>query len=118
MRVTRAMMFRLLMLCLLTAALYGRLGSPASADIIDGSRIIEQTLDNGIRVIVKPEHAVPVVSGAVVVRGGSSVEDRDEHGLAHVVEHMVFQRPREGIATASISYRLAPKDQDSPPSPI
>ncbi len=59
-------------------------------------------LDNGIRVVVSPAHDVPVVSVVAVVRGGSSVEGRDQRGLAHIVEHMVFQGPIEGTPTGML----------------
>lgn len=71
----------------------------SSARIIDGSRIVARELPNGVRVIVKPEHEVPVVALCAVVRGGSSVEGESERGLAHVLEHMVFQTPEEGSPT-------------------
>ncbi len=69
------------------------LPTSAVARILDGARITCHELDNGVRVIVKPEHDAPVVAICAVVRGGSSVETQGEYGLAHVLEHMVFQRP-------------------------
>jgi len=53
---------------------------------------IEQfTLPNGLRVILSPDNAVPVVSVAVYYDVGSRNEKTGRTGFAHLFEHMMFQ---------------------------
>src|SRR4051812_29097313 len=53
---------------------------------------IEQyTLDNGLRVVLNPDNAIPVVSIAVYYNVGSRNERADRTGFAHLFEHMMFQ---------------------------
>ncbi|MGD9564365.1 MAG: M16 family metallopeptidase [Pyrinomonadaceae bacterium] len=53
---------------------------------------IEQyTLDNGLRVVLNPDHAVPVVAIAVYYDVGSRNEREGRTGFAHLFEHMMFQ---------------------------
>ncbi len=53
---------------------------------------VEQfTLDNGLRVILSEDHAVPVVSVAVYYDVGSRNEREGRTGFAHLFEHMMFQ---------------------------
>ncbi|HOF89877.1 MAG TPA: pitrilysin family protein, partial [Armatimonadota bacterium] len=48
------------------------------------------TLANGLRLVVKEDHALPVVALAVAVRSGSAAE-MQAPGRAHLLEHLVFQ---------------------------
>ncbi len=53
---------------------------------------IEQfTLDNGLRVVLNQDSAVPVVSIAVYYNVGSRNERMGRTGFAHLFEHMMFQ---------------------------
>ncbi|HEU4478644.1 MAG TPA: pitrilysin family protein [Pyrinomonadaceae bacterium] len=49
------------------------------------------TLPNGLRVILSPDNAVPVVSVAVYYDVGSRNERTGRTGFAHLFEHMMFQ---------------------------
>ena len=48
-------------------------------------------LENGLRVILSEDHAVPVVSVAVYFDVGSRNEREGRTGFAHLFEHMMFQ---------------------------
>ncbi|OPZ81925.1 MAG: Protease 3 precursor [bacterium ADurb.Bin429] len=48
------------------------------------------TLENGLRLVVKADHTLPVVALAVTVRSGSAAETQAQ-GQAHLLEHLVFQ---------------------------
>ncbi|MFW5966443.1 MAG: M16 family metallopeptidase, partial [Persicimonas sp.] len=48
-------------------------------------------LDNGMKVLLKPTSAAPVVACNVWVGVGSADEEPEEAGLAHVHEHMLFK---------------------------
>jgi predicted Zn-dependent peptidase len=49
------------------------------------------TLDNGLRVVVSPDHAAPVVTVGVYYNIGFRLEPRGRSGFAHLFEHMMFQ---------------------------
>jgi len=53
--------------------------------------IEEYTLDNGLRVVLNPDNAIPVASIAVYYNVGSRNERDDRTGFAHLFEHMMFQ---------------------------
>ena len=59
----------------------GRLGYPLHMD----------TLPNGLRVIVSPDHAAPVVAVNLWYGVGSRDEVAGRTGLAHLFEHVMFQ---------------------------
>ena len=53
--------------------------------------IEEYSLDNGLRVVLNKDEAVPVVSVAVYYNVGSRNERPGRTGFAHLFEHMMFQ---------------------------
>ncbi len=55
------------------------------------SNITENTLKNGLKVIVKPDHRAPVVISQVWYKVGSSYENGGITGVSHVLEHMMFK---------------------------
>jgi zinc protease len=50
----------------------------------------EVTLDNGLRVILIPHHANPMVASAVVVASGVTHEPAKAAGASHFLEHLLF----------------------------
>jgi len=48
-------------------------------------------LDNGLRVVLSPSHAAPIVTVAVYYNIGFRIEPKDRTGFAHLFEHMMFQ---------------------------
>lgn len=67
--------------------------------------VATRTLSNGLRLVVREDHSLPVVSMVVVVRGGSSAL-ANSRGAAHYVEHLVFQGSRLHPAPLSAQYAL------------
>ncbi|XVX21303.1 M16 family metallopeptidase [Actinomycetota bacterium] len=53
-----------------------------------------RTLDNGLRVIVSPDHTAPVVTVNLWVGVGSRHEQPGRTGFAHLFEHLMFQGSR------------------------
>jgi zinc protease len=53
--------------------------------------IVEYRLDNGLRVVLNLDNAIPVVSIAVYYDVGSRNEREGRTGFAHLFEHMMFQ---------------------------
>jgi predicted Zn-dependent peptidase len=50
-----------------------------------------QKLDNGLKVILSPDHTAPTVVVAVYYNIGFRIEPRNRTGFAHLFEHMMFQ---------------------------
>jgi zinc protease len=48
-------------------------------------------LKNGMRVILSPDNAVPVVTVYVIYDVGARLEEKGRTGFAHLFEHMMFQ---------------------------
>jgi predicted Zn-dependent peptidase len=51
----------------------------------------DQRLENGLRVLIAPDHSAPVFSIAVTYSVGSRNERPGRTGFAHLFEHMMFQ---------------------------
>ena len=49
------------------------------------------TLENGLRVYLLPVKGSPVVTTMVAYRVGSADEDKDQTGLSHYLEHLMFK---------------------------
>ena len=63
---------------------------PASAIRLDYP-VHTRVLDNGLRVVVSPDHSVPVVAVNLWYDVGSRDEREGETGWAHLFEHLMFQ---------------------------
>ena len=50
-----------------------------------------ERLDNGLRVVMSPDHTSPTVAVAVYYDVGARVEEQGRSGFAHLFEHMMFQ---------------------------
>jgi zinc protease len=48
-------------------------------------------LDNGLQVVVVPDHRAPLITQAVYYKAGAADEPAGKGGLAHFLEHMMFQ---------------------------
>jgi zinc protease len=62
----------------------------------------EFMLDNGMQVIVVPNHRVPVVTHMVWYKVGSAHEPDGTSGIAHFLEHLLF-KGSEGLAPGEFS---------------
>ena len=63
-----------------------------------GANISHFTLDNGLEVVVIPDHRTPVVTHMVWYKVGSADEDAGKTGLAHFLEHLMFKGTDEESA--------------------
>jgi zinc protease len=61
----------------------------AASALYDGIQV--HTLDNGLKVYLKPIPGSPVVTTMVCYRVGSCDEDLDFTGLSHYLEHLMFK---------------------------
>jgi zinc protease len=63
-------------------------------------------LDNGMHVVLIPNHKVPVVSHMVWYKVGAQDEVEGETGLAHLLEHLMF-KATDTLASGEFSSRVA-----------
>ncbi|MEQ8965110.1 MAG: pitrilysin family protein [Azospirillaceae bacterium] len=68
------------------------LPGPSRAQVYDPETF---TLDNGLQVVVVTNRLAPVVSHMIWYRAGSADEPAGKSGVAHVLEHMMFQGTEE-----------------------
>jgi len=70
------------------------------------AEIVEQTLANGMRVIVKTDRRAPVAVSQIWYRAGSMDESYGTTGVAHVLEHMMFKGTSD-VPAGEFSRRIA-----------
>ena len=63
----------------------------AQADAAAQSAVTHFTLDNGLEVVVIPDHRAPVVTHMVWYKVGSADEPAGQSGIAHFFEHLMFK---------------------------
>ena len=56
-----------------------------------GQKAAEFTLDNGLDVVVIPDHRAPVVTQMVWYKAGAADEPPSVSGIAHFLEHLMFK---------------------------
>jgi len=61
----------------------------AAAALYDDVRV--ETLENGLKIYMKPVPSSPVVTTMVAYKVGSSDEELDQTGLSHYLEHLMFK---------------------------
>jgi zinc protease len=69
-------------------------GRTATAENVSdgvGPDIASFTLDNGLDVVVVPDHRVPVVTHMIWYRNGSADDPIRHSGIAHFLEHLMFK---------------------------
>lgn len=75
--------------------------TPASA-----ARASSYTLENGMEVVVIPDHRAPVVTHMVWYRVGAADEQPGVSGIAHFLEHLMF-KATENLASGEFSKTIA-----------
>ena len=61
------------------------------ATLIRPDSVERTVLDNGLTVLLRPDHSAPVVAIVTYVKAGYFDETDDVVGIAHVLEHMFFK---------------------------
>lgn len=73
-----------------------RLAAPAAVLVLSATAALgaasgtDTVLDNGLRVILIPQHANPMIASAVVVGAGVVHEPASASGASHFLEHLLF----------------------------
>ena len=65
----------------------GRCAATAPAD----GKVTDFLLDNGMEVVVIPDHRAPIVTHMVWYKVGSADEPPGKSGIAHFFEHLMFK---------------------------
>jgi len=65
--------------------------SPVYTPFAYAGDVEERVLSNGLKVIVKEDHRVPIVVSQIWYKIGSSYESNGKTGVSHVLEHMMFK---------------------------
>jgi zinc protease len=68
--------------------------APAPARPAAGPGVVDFRLDNGLTVVVIPDHRAPVVTHMVWYRNGSADDPPGKSGIAHFLEHLMFKGTR------------------------
>ena len=76
---------------LLLALFLGVVQAVAGQSKVPRLDFTDQRLENGLRVLIAPDHNAPVFSIAVTYKVGSRNERPGRTGFAHLFEHMMFQ---------------------------
>src|SRR3954468_13417065 len=76
---------------LILLPMVARADAPVSIPAPAPAEYVQETLDNGLRVIYAPLHQAPVVHVRVLYHVGSRDERPDRQGFAHMFEHMMFR---------------------------
>src|SRR6185503_10870087 len=66
-------------------------GSAIAQTTVTSERPASFTLDNGLKVVVIPDHRTPVVTQMIWYKVGSADETPGKSGLAHFLEHLMFK---------------------------
>ncbi len=66
-------------------------GSASDADRQAGANVTHARLENGLEVVVIPDHRAPVVTHMVWYRNGSADDPSSKSGIAHFLEHLMFK---------------------------
>lgn len=64
------------------------------------------TLPNGVRIVTVPAKGNPAATVLVVVETGSNNETKEQNGLSHFLEHMVFKGTKKRSTSSQISLEL------------
>ena len=78
----------------------------ATAQVASQARAHEFKLDNGMQVVVIPDHRAPVVTHMVWYRVGAADEPTGVSGIAHFLEHLMF-KATDKIPTGEFSKTVA-----------
>ncbi len=63
----------------------------SSAAIFAQTPVHEYQLDNGLKLLVRPDHRAPVVVSQIWYKVGASYENNGITGISHALEHMMFK---------------------------
>lgn len=66
-------------------------GQVQAATVFGHGQVSKTTLSNGVSVVVKEAHFVPLVAVSVMIRAGRITEHDGIYGASHFLEHLLFE---------------------------
>ncbi len=66
-------------------------GADGSANAAGDTAVVQDRLENGLEIVVIPDHRAPVVTHMVWYRNGSADDPAGKSGIAHFLEHLMFK---------------------------
>ncbi len=66
-------------------------GGGGSAPAASDTAVVQDRLENGLDIVVIPDHRAPVVTHMVWYRNGSADDPAGKSGIAHFLEHLMFK---------------------------
>lgn len=69
--------------------------TPLGAEAAPNADVSTFTLENGMQVVVVPDHRVPIIAHSVWYKVGSVDDGKNLSGRAHFLEHMMFKATRK-----------------------
>src|SRR3989442_8000855 len=76
-------------LALVAAFLLAATGAAAASTA--AAPVRQETLPNGLRILMVEDHSKPLVGVCIFVNGGSRTEPPHLSGLSHYYEHLIFR---------------------------
>lgn len=104
-RILTALAVLLSVLCLGSMSACAQEEEPAKADSQKLFNAETFSLDNGMQIVVIPNHRAPVVTHMVWYKTGAADEPRGKSGIAHFLEHLMF-KGSEGLAPGEFSRKV------------
>lgn len=71
------------------------LAAASAQEATQGPDVANFTLENGLEVVVIPDHRAPVVTHMLWYKVGSADEEPGKSGIAHFFEHLMFKGTKE-----------------------
>ncbi len=65
--------------------------APGAATTPSAAGVVQTQLDNGLDIVVIPDHRAPVVTHMIWYRNGSADDPVGKSGIAHFLEHLMFK---------------------------
>jgi zinc protease len=93
------------LLAILTLSIAGIAFAQATSSKPPKITFTDNTLDNGLRVIIAEDHYAPVYAIAVSYKVGSRDERKGRTGFAHLFEHMMF-KGSENVGVGELDYLI------------
>ena len=74
-----------------TNAISGLTPGATGADAVADTAVVQGHLDNGLDIVVIPDHRAAIVTHMIWYRNGSADDPSGKSGIAHFLEHLMFK---------------------------
>ncbi|WP_186393163.1 MULTISPECIES: pitrilysin family protein [unclassified Pannonibacter] len=91
----RGLLFATALSCLVLGSGLSLAQTAAEAPPVIAPNLSSFTLDNGLEVVVIPDHRAPVVTHMIWYKTGAADEPAGQSGVAHFLEHLMFKGTKD-----------------------